>query len=105
MDSKLSSIWEDRLTQYKTSGKSIIAWCKEQAIRENQFYYWRKKLRTGQTEKTQPVQWLPLEAQLTKQPNFTADFIAVHIGRTTIEIRKGFNRQLLREIVQTLQTI
>ena len=105
MDSKLSSIWEDRLAQYETSGKSIAAWCKEQTIRENQFYYWRKKLRTGQAEKNQPVQWLPLNLQITKQASLVADSIAVHIGQTTVEIRKGFDRQLLREIVHVLQTI
>ena len=105
MNSKLSSIWDDRLTQYETSGSNITAWCKEQAIRENQFYYWRKKLRTGQPEKTQSVQWLPLELQLTKQARLLADPISVHIGRTTIEIRQGFNQQLLREIIHVLQTI
>jgi transposase-like protein len=105
MDSKHSNIWEDRLAQYEASGSSITAWCKEQAIRENQFYYWRKKLRAGQPEKTQSVQWLPLELQPTKQARLAADPISVHIGRTIIEIRKGFNQQLLREIVQVLQTI
>ena len=67
MESKLSSTWEDRLAQYEASGKSITTWCKEQAIRENQFYYWRKKLRAGQPEKTQSLQWLPLEFQHTKK--------------------------------------
>jgi hypothetical protein len=103
MNSKLRSIWEDRLAQYEASGKSITAWCKEQTIRENQFYYWRKKLRASQAEK--PVQWLPLELQLTKQAHLVADFITIHIGKTAVEIRKGFDRQLLIEIIQVLQTI
>lgn len=105
MGSKLSNIWEDRLVQYEASGKSITAWCKEQAIRENQFYYWRKKLRSGQPEKTQSVQWLPLEFQHTQKARLAAGSITVHIGQTAVEIRKGFDRQLLRNIVQVLQTI
>lgn len=105
MDTKLSNICEGRLSQYEASGRSITAWCKEQAIRENQFYYWRKKLRTGQPEKTQSLQWLPLELQLAKQTRFVAGSITVHIGQTALEIRKGFDRQPLREIIQVLQTI
>ncbi len=105
MDSKLSSIWEDRLAQYEASGSSIAAWCKEQDIRESQFYHWRKKLRNGQPEKTQSVEWLPLEFQHTKKSRLVADFITVHIGQAKIQIRKGFDRQLLQEIIQVLQTM
>lgn len=105
MDSKLRIIWEDRLAQYDSSGKSIAAWCKEQTIRENQFHYWRKKLRTGQTEKAQPVKWLSLDLQLSKQANPVGDSITVYVGQATVAIRKGFDHHLLREIVQVLQTI
>jgi len=105
MDSKLCSIWEQRLAEHEGSGKSIAAWCKEQEVKENQFYYWRKKLRTGQAEKTQPVQWLPLDLQPSKQASPVGDWITVHIGQAAVEIRKGFDHRLLREIVQILQTI
>lgn len=105
MDSKLCSIWEQRLAEYEGSGKSVAAWCKEQTVKENQFYYWRKKLRIGQTEKAQPVKWLSLDLQLSKQANPVGDSITVYVGQATVVIRKGFDHHLLREIVQVLQTI
>jgi len=105
MDSKLSSIWEDRLAQYETSGKSITAWCKEQTIRENQFYYWRKKLRTGQAEKNQLLQWLTFDSQVGPQSSIDAEILNVQIGKATVKVHKGFDQALLREIVQVLQTI
>lgn len=105
MDSKLCSVWEQRLAEQEASGKSIAAWCKEQAVRENQFYYWRKKLRTSQAEEIQPIQWLTLDLQHNKQASPAGDCITVHIGKATVEIRKGFDHHLLREIVQVLQTI
>jgi len=55
-----SSLWEQRLTEHETSDKSIAAWCKEQSIRVNQFYYWRKRLRLGQVANDRPMKWLPL---------------------------------------------
>jgi transposase-like protein len=106
MDSKLCSIWEQRLAEHENSGKSIVAWCKEQGVKENQFYYWRKRLRTGRAETTQPIQWLSLDLQISKQAGPVGrDCMTVHIGQAAIEIRKGFDHHLLREIVQVLQTI
>lgn len=105
MDSKLCNIWEQRLAEYEDSGKTIAAWCKEQTVRENQFYYWRKKLRTGQKEKAQPVKWLSLDLQLSRQASLAGSSITIYVGQAIVEIRKGFDRHLLREIVQVLQTI
>lgn len=39
MDSKLYSIWEQRQAKHESSGKSVATWCKEQTVKENQFYY------------------------------------------------------------------
>jgi len=105
MDNKLRSIWEQRLAEYEVSGKSIATWCKEQTVRENQFYYWRKKLRTEQIGKAQPVKWLALNLQTSKQAVPTGSSITVCVGQVTVEIREGFDRHLLREIVQVLRTI
>jgi len=101
-NNELRSLWEQRFAEYEASGKTIKAWCQEQAVKENQFYYWRKKLRMNQVANNQPVQWLSLELE---QVRFAPDSIAVHIGQITIEIKKGFDHHLLREIVQVLQTI
>lgn len=105
MDNNLRRTWEQRLAEQKDSGKSIAAWCKEQAVKENQFYYWQKKLRSGPAEKTQPVQWLPMDLQLSNQVNPVSDWITVHIGKASVEIRQGFDHHLLREILHVLQTM
>jgi transposase-like protein len=104
INSELCSLWEQRLAEYENSGKTIKAWCQEQAVRENQFYYWRKKLR-DQSGTGKPVKWLPVKLDNSKQGSLASDSIAVHIGQVTVEIKKGFDQQLFREIVQILQTI
>lgn len=105
INNDLHSLWEQRLEAYEFSGKTIAAWCQEQLVRENQFYYWRKKLRVDQVEKRQAVKWLPLELGNGKLVGLAPDFIAVHVGQVTVEIQKGFDQQLLREIIQVLQII
>lgn len=94
-----SSLWEQRLREYETSGESIAAWCKERSIRVNRFYYWRKRLRLSQVANDRPVKWLPIGLE---QANLAPDYITVHVGQVTVELRKGFDQQLFCEIVQIL---
>jgi len=98
----LRSLWEQRLAEHQVSGKSITAWCNDHSIKVHQFYYWRKKLRFSQADNNQPVKWLALGLD---RVSLDPDTIAVHIGQATIEVKKGFDQQLLREIMQVLQTI
>ena len=98
----LRSLWEQRLAEHQVSDKSIAAWCNDHSIKVHQFYYWRKKLRFGQVDNNQPVKWLALGLN---RVSLDPDTIAVHIGQATIEVKKGFDQQLLREIMQVLQTI
>lgn len=104
INNDLRSLWEQRLAEYESSGKTIKAWCQEQELRENQFYYWRKKLR-DRSETEQPVKWLSLKLDNNKQASLASNSITVHIGQVTVEIKKGFDQNLFREIVQILQTI
>jgi len=102
VNNDLRGLWEQRLAEHETSGKSITAWCKEHLIRENQFYYWRKKLSKNQVGDNRPIKWLSLEAE---QAKLSPGPIAVHVGQVTVEIKQGFDPQLLRQIVKVLQTV
>jgi hypothetical protein len=94
-------LWENRLAEYEASGQGPVAWCKDNSIRESQFYYWRRKLRGSRTDIKQPIRWLPLNME----PILIKDSIIVHIGQATVELNKGFDQDLFREIIQILQTV
>ncbi len=102
-DSNLRSLWEQRLAEYETSGKTIKEWCQEQSIRENQFYYWRRKIRPEKVEENQPIKWLSIN--LADSSTSSSNSIAVHIGQMTVEVKSGFDHNLLREILKVLQTV
>jgi hypothetical protein len=106
LENDLRSLWEQRLAEFECSGTSSIkVWCQEQRIRENQFYYWRRKLRSQPDKKEQPVKWLSLAMDNGNQGKINPNSITVHISQVTIEVNKGFDQHLFREIVQVLQTI
>jgi hypothetical protein len=100
-NTELHTFWEKELREQQASGKSIRTWCKEHTLRENRFYYWRRKLQAAEMGNNQQVQWLPLGA--TKTTPGTA--ITVHLGQVIIEVPKNFDRHQLREIIQVLSTI
>lgn len=98
---ELYTLWERLLKEQRASGKTIRAWCREQKVRENRFYYWRKKLQPAKTSNKQQVQWLPIETAETKP----CTKVIVHLGEARIEIPRNFDRFQLREIIRVLQTV
>lgn len=105
IDKKLWKLWEQRFKGFETSGKTIAAWCKEQSIRENQFFYWRKKLRSDQSEQNQSVKWLAVDLNDNHEEEPAANSISMHIGQVVIEVNKGFDKQLLQDILKVLRSI
>lgn len=101
MANKLRELWEERLADQKTSGKSIRNWCKENSIKENRFYYWRRELQPETIKKpvVKKPKWLPLEIEKTNP----SPALTVHIGQAKIEIPKDFDQYHLKEIIQVLQ--
>lgn len=98
---ELRALWEKLLKEQRASGKTIRAWCQEQKVRENRFYYWRKKLQPAKESNKQQVQWLPIETAETKP----CTAITVHLGKARIEIPKNFDHCQLKEIIRVLQTV
>ena len=105
IDKNLGKLWERRFKEFESSGKTIAAWCKEHSVKENQFFYWRKKLCSDQAEPNQPVKWLHVDLDNSHEEEPVADSISIHIGKVTIEVNKGFDKQLLQDILKVLQAL
>ncbi len=102
MNSELKNLWAQRIVEQRNSGKSIAGWCKENSLKINQYYYWRKKLSADEEYSKQQVEWLSVQIN---PRDIVLDSIKVQIGPATIDIRKGFNPQLFNQIVQVLLTL
>jgi transposase-like protein len=104
-DGDLHSLWERRLIEYKTSGKSISAWCRDNSVTEGQYHYWRRKLGSQTAINHQPVKWMVVNMGTSPQEEKSSDPIAVNIGQVTVEVKRGFDHELFREIIQVLKTL
>jgi len=85
--------WEHRMAAYKSSGQSARRWCAENGVNATQLYYWLKKESTPAEQA-----WLPVEI---KEPG-TESTMNIRVGEVTIEVKSGFDPELLLKVVKTL---
>ena len=77
-----------------------MAWCAQNGIPVNLFYYWKHMVSRGKLA-ARKTEWLP--AVVCEQLGASQqDFITLRIGATVIEVHGGFNPALLREVVAAL---
>ncbi len=93
--------WETRVTEFRVSGQSATAWCSEHRIKTHQLWYWLRKYPSEESIQSQPNKWIPIE--IDKSPvNETDSVLLVRIGQAVIEVRPGYNRDLLSDVVRIL---
>lgn len=86
--------WSARLSAWRISGKSGLAWCRDNAINYDQFKYWQKKLqRVGHHGKS--GQFVPLKIAFTS--------LRIECNGAYLHVSPGFDPVLLREVVSVLR--
>ena len=92
------NLWAARLADFKASGQSARAWCAGQGVNPRQLWYWLKKEKEESAEPK--LSWLPLNLSDTSFQNA----LVIRVGRVAIDVKPGFDPQLLLEVVKTLVT-
>lgn len=90
--------WMTRIADYRASGLTMAAWCLAHSFSNEQLKYWIRKTKTTSPSSLSP-QFVPLT---TTDEDSSVSSLVVHIRKARIELRAGFNPQILREIVQAL---
>jgi hypothetical protein len=85
--------WQRLLMEQQASGLSIPAWCFQQDIREQTFYYWRKRLAAHASA----PQWLAIAPTPA-----AAHGLTLQVGPGAITVTPGFDPHLLAAVVRVL---
>ena len=87
--------WPARLADWRRSGLSIAAWCRNHAVSYQTFLYWRKRLDDR----------LPESAGIFLQLAVPADPepIALECNGVFVHVPAGFDPGLLRDILALLK--
>jgi hypothetical protein len=116
--------WRARLKLFARSKQTVSVWCAQHDVSVHQFYYWRRRLeeatlqpaKATSAKATSGDNWLAVavvpdvavmpEASAGPPPAGppSAGGVTIRVGAATIEVSPGFDRALLRTVVQALES-
>lgn len=94
-------LWYERVEEYRASGLSVAAWCREHEVKEHQMRYWLRRFSPSLEPDATATTWLPVKVR-DKGDSGDPDVIVVRVGDVAVEVRSGFDRTLLVAVVETL---
>lgn len=103
---QLRNVWEQRIAEYKASGKTQVTWCKEHQYKIHQFKYWLYKIekeKAAATAVISPSNWVSVS--LDEKQQDVSEILEIKIGEASIEVKPGFNPSFLADVVKTLKTL
>jgi hypothetical protein len=94
-------LWRDRIAEWRASGKAMDVWCNENGVPFNKLKYRIKKYRlgSGKSRRKTGTGWLPV---MVSAPDQRDSSLTVRIGNASIEVRSGFDPDLLHQVIRTL---
>jgi transposase-like protein len=96
-------LWKARVDAYKASGQSSAEWCEVHQINRRQLWYWLRKFKDTTQHPAPSPQWVSVE--VATEPPTTESSLRVNVGSASIEVKPGFNRSLLSDVIRTLQDL
>jgi hypothetical protein len=103
---KLEEAWRQQVREYQASGLSRQEYCQQKQIPVPQLDYWKRKFRrsTPKSLVSPPTPWIPVT--ICEEPTSGADTgIRLWLGRARVEVSRGFDRQVLAEVLQVAGSV
>jgi hypothetical protein len=88
----LKQQWAEKIAAWRESGLNIAAWCRQNNEGYHRFLYWRKRLQQNTQSSGRFV-----ELSVETSP------LAVECNGVTLHIERGFDRELLRQVLSVLK--
>lgn len=101
LENHLQAIWSERITAYQASGQTMKAWCGEQNLTVLQLKYWLYKAQ----RQTQACSTTTFHPVTVASPSGITECLHVQVGVARIEVRPGFEPELLRDVVAALMPL
>ena len=102
MRNDCNDLWSARVKEFKNSGLNQSEYCKVNGYKIKQFNYWFRKFeKITSSALAQNKNWVSISIA----PQVVTEPIILKIGAVTIEIKPGFNKDLLADVVGALNLI
>jgi len=99
---QLRQLWAERVAEFEASGQNTTEWCSEHGIKTAQLRYWLRKYRHQENanNKAATPQWQALEVD--NRTSNEGSELKIRVGSAVIEVKPGFDKKLLRELIDAL---
>ena len=95
--------WRQIIDGQRTSGLTVAAYCRDRGITEGSFYTWKRRLQSPAKSNRLSK---PAFVEVTPPSTQTAGAIEICLrGERHLLARRGFDRDLLIELIRTLESI
>ncbi len=95
--------WRQIIDEQRRSGLTVAAYCRDRGIKDSAFYAWKRRLRSPAKPSGLPK---PAFVEVTAPITGTAGTIEIRLrGERHLLARRGFDRELLIELVRTLESV
>ena len=99
---ELTEHWQQHAQAFQSSGMTRRRYCELKQIKPYQLDYWRKQLRKPDLPvRSSTKSWIPLQLKNDREIEHQSG-ILLRIGRLTIEVSQGFDRDLLSEVIRVV---
>ncbi len=97
--------WRQIVEAFDRSEMTRDAYCRRIGIKTYQLDYWRRRRASYGIKATSvgPSEWIPVRIREDAQSE-AAPPICLRIGRVLIDVRPGFDRELLAEVVRAVES-
>ncbi len=103
VDGEKRQHWERIVREAARSGISVSQFCRQHKLKENQFYWWRRRLGEGAMSKANHERSQARFALITDQPGALDAGIELVLGDgRRLRIAKGADEETLRAILSAL---
>ena len=92
-----TAYWKQQVEAFEKSGMSRAAFCEQNQLKIYGLDYWRRRSRKRAAESG----WIPLQVKENAGQE-KVESICLRIGKLEIEIRPGFDRELLAEVIRVV---
>lgn len=96
--------WEKTIASYRSSGQTASRWCSENDVGYHALKYWIKKIKKETAIASPEPTWVDIDTSSIKK-SVVETSIMIRIGHASIELKSGFNANLLTQVVQTLSSL
>lgn len=91
---ELQQEWNDKLAAWRASGLSMAAWCRQHTESYDRFIYWRRRLEPNPQRRGRFVELM-----------FQPAALMLSCNGMTLQLERGFDHDLLREVLSVLKTV